>query len=47
MRDDAKRMSHKKCYATFRDFSTAMLAFPHDKVPGNWREYSDQVTNNF
>ena len=40
-------ITHNKCYATFRDFSTAMLTFLREKVPGNRREYRDQVTDNF
>jgi DDE superfamily endonuclease len=36
--------SHNKCYATFKDFSIAMLAFLRDDVPENWRTYCDKVT---
>jgi hypothetical protein len=39
--------THKKCYATFKDFSTAMLNFLRDDVPGNWRTYCGEVTDNF
>ena len=42
-----RNITHNKCYATFMDFSTAMLKFLRDEVPGNWREYCDQVTDNF
>src|SRR5258708_23435457 len=36
-----------KCYATFKDFSLAMLNFLRDDVPRNWRTYCDEVTDNF
>jgi hypothetical protein len=36
-----------KCYATFKDFSTSMLNFLRDGVPGNWRTYCDEVTDTF
>lgn len=39
--------TYNKCYATFKDFSTAMLSFPRDDVPKNWHAYRDQVTDNF
>ncbi|MEO9189484.1 MAG: IS630 family transposase [Acetobacteraceae bacterium] len=42
-----RNITHNKCHATFRDFSTAMLNFLRHEVPGNWREYCDQVTDNF
>jgi hypothetical protein len=31
----------------FKDFSIAMLNFLRDDVPGNWRTYCDEVTDNF
>lgn len=42
-----RNITHNKCYATFREFSTAMLTFLRDGVPGNWRTYCDEVTDNF
>jgi transposase len=39
--------THNKCYATFKDFSVAMLNFLRDDVPKNWRAYCDEVTDNF
>ena len=42
-----RHTTHNKCYATFREFSAAMLAFLRENVPANWREWCDQVTDNF
>jgi hypothetical protein len=42
-----KHTTHDKCYATYKDFRTAMLTFPRDQVPANWRSFRDQVTDNF
>jgi transposase len=42
-----RHITHNKCYATFKDFSTAMLNFLRDDVPRNWRTYCDEVTDNF
>ena len=42
-----KHITHNKCYATFREFSTAMLTFLREDVPANWREWCDEVTDNF
>jgi transposase len=42
-----RHTTHNKCYATFRQFSAAMLAFLREDVPANWREWCDQVTDNF
>jgi transposase len=42
-----RHITHNKCYATFKDFSTAMLSFLRDDVPRNWRIYCDEVTDNF
>ena len=42
-----RHTTHNKCYATFREFSAAMLAFLREDVPANWREWCDQVTANF
>jgi len=42
-----RHITHNKCYATFRDFSAAMLNFLRENVPRNWHAYCDQVTDNF
>ena len=42
-----RHITHNKCYATFREFSTAMLTFLREEVPKNWGEYCDEVTDNF
>jgi hypothetical protein len=42
-----RHTTHDRCYATFREFSVAMLCFLRKEVPANWREWCDQVTDNF
>jgi len=42
-----RHITHNKCYASFKDFSTAMLNFLRDDVPRNWRTYCDEVSDNF
>jgi transposase len=42
-----RHITHNKCYASFRDFSIAMLTFLREDVPKNWSDYCDQVTDNF
>jgi transposase len=42
-----RHTTHNKCYANFRDFSTAMLNFLRHDVPENWRSWCDQVSDNF
>ena len=42
-----RQTTHNKCYASFHEFSTAMLTFLREDVPANWREWCDQVTDNF
>jgi transposase len=42
-----RHATHNKCYATFREFSAAMLTFLREDVPANWREWCDEVTDNF
>src|SRR5271155_145986 len=39
-----RHTTHNKCYATFKDFSRAMLSFLREDVPANW---CDRVTDNF
>jgi transposase len=42
-----RHITHNKCYASFKEFSSAMLTFLRDSVPENWRTYCDEVTDNF
>jgi hypothetical protein len=42
-----RHITHNKCYASFRDFSIAILIFLRDDVPRNWDTYCDRVTDNF
>ena len=42
-----RHITHNKCHATFKDFSTAMLTFPRHRLPANWQTYRDEVTHNF
>jgi len=42
-----KHVTHNKTYATCRDFADATLEFLRDKVPKNWPELCDSVTDNF
>ena len=42
-----RHITHNKCYATFKDFSIAMLTFLRQDVPENWDAWCDQVTDNF
>ena len=42
-----RHTTHNKCYATFKDFSGAMLTFLREDVPANWHQWCDQVTDNF
>jgi transposase len=42
-----RNVTHNKCYATFKDFSAAMLKFLREDVPKNWRTFCDEVTDNF
>ena len=42
-----RHITHNRCYVTFKEFSIAMLGFLRDDVPGNWRTYCDEVTDNF
>ena len=41
-----RHITHNKCYATFREFSTAMLTFLREEVSKNWHDYCDEVTDN-
>ena len=42
-----RHITHNKCYATFTEFSTAMLAFLREEVPKKWDDYCDEVTDKF
>ena len=42
-----RHITHNKCYASFREFSTAMLNFLRRDVPENWNIWCDEVTDNF
>jgi hypothetical protein len=42
-----RNVTHNKCYATFKDFSNAMLKFLRVDVPKSWGTYCDEVTDNF
>jgi transposase len=42
-----RHITHNRCYASFKDFSLAMLTFLRDEVPKNWTVYCDEVTDNF
>ena len=42
-----KHVTHNKCYATSREFAEEVLNFLRKKVPKNWLELCDFVTDNF
>jgi len=42
-----KHVTHNKCYATSREFAGAVLTFLREKVPQNWTDLRDTVTDNF
>lgn len=42
-----KHVTHNKCYATAREFAGEVLTFLREKVPENWTELCDSVTDNF
>lgn len=42
-----KHVTHNKCYATCAQFADATLGFLREKVPRNWPELRDSVTDNF
>ena len=42
-----RHCTHNKCYAGFKDFSRAVLTFLRERVPRNWHDYRDVVTDNF
>jgi len=42
-----KHVTHNKCYATSREFAGEVLTFLREKVPQNWPDLCDSVTDNF
>jgi transposase len=42
-----RHVTHNKCYESFKAFKAAALDFLCDTVPRNWREFCDEVTDNF
>ncbi len=42
-----RNVTHNKTYATCAEFADAALGFLRDKVPRNWAEFCDSVTDNF
>jgi transposase len=42
-----RNVTHNKCYATCAQFADATLSFLREKVPRNWADFSDSVTDNF
>ena len=42
-----KYVTHNKCYANSREFAGEVLTFLREKVPQNWAELCDSVTDNF
>jgi hypothetical protein len=42
-----KHVTHNKSYATCAQFADATLGFLREKVPRNWADLCDSVTDNF
>ena len=42
-----KHVTHNKCYATSREFAGEALSFLREKVPQNWSELRDSISDNF
>ena len=42
-----RNVTHNTCYATCRQFADATLGFLREKVPRNWANFCDSVTDNF
>lgn len=40
-------VTHNKCYATCAQFAATTLGFLRQKVPENWPQFRDRVTDNF
>ena len=42
-----KHVTHNKCYATCAQFADATIGFLREKVPRNWANFRDTVSDNF
>jgi transposase len=42
-----RNVTHNTCYATCRQFADATLGFLREKVPRNWTNFCDSVSDNF
>src|SRR5450631_3686880 len=42
-----KHLTHNKFWPDYREFAEAMLGFLREKVPKNWPEFCDSVSDNF
>jgi transposase len=42
-----RNVTHNKTYATCAQFADAALGFLREKVPRNWVDFCDSVTDNF
>jgi transposase len=42
-----RNVTHNKCYATCAQFADATLGFLREKVPRDWANFRDSVTDNF
>jgi hypothetical protein len=42
-----RNVTHNKTYETCAQFADAALNFLREKVPRNWAEFCDSVTDNF
>ena len=42
-----RNITHNKCYENCAEFAAATLDFLRDKVPRNWAQICDSVTDNF
>jgi hypothetical protein len=42
-----RNVTHNKCYATSAQFADSTLSFLREKVPRNWADLCDSVTDNF
>jgi transposase len=42
-----KHVTHNRCYATSREFAGEVLTFLREKVPQNWADLCDSVTDKY
>jgi len=42
-----RHITHNQCHATFKDFRKSILHFLRVEVPRKWRDYCDEVSDNF